>query len=353
MDVLIVKTSSLGDVIHTFPVLEYLVRQQKVQSVDWVVEKPFRNLVASHPLVNRVLEVNTRSWRKKLFSRQVQGEIKEFTHILQEKHYDVAFDLQGNLKSGLLLSRAQADKKVGFEWSSLPEKPNFLFTNLRFPVSRKQNIRNVYLQLVQSYFHDSQEYEINPCDLIGADLVAVEQQLSEVSSPTVLLCPHARWKNKQLPLEILTAWLRDLSEAYGFAFLVCWGNEEELEKAQKIVDLVPGQASVCSERLDFASLQHLMNRVALVISMDSFPLHLSGLASTPTYSVFGPSRAEVYCPPNISHRSFQGTCPYSESFEFRCPQLRSCKTGACMRQLTSEELMGHFRAWWEKLITKV
>ncbi|SCA63497.1 hypothetical protein SCG7086_AS_00250 [Chlamydiales bacterium SCGC AG-110-P3] len=92
-------------------------------------------------------------------------------------------------------------------------------------------------------------------------------------------------------------------------------------------------------RLSLPVLQAVMNRVRLVIAMDSLPLHLAGTTSTPTFSVFGASSMQKYKPLGGIHHGLQGECPYNVSFEKRCARLRSCKTGACIRSLTGKQVM--------------
>ncbi|WP_039385737.1 hypothetical protein [Neochlamydia sp. TUME1] len=101
MRILIVKTSSLGDIIHGFPVLTFLHQQFPEIKVDWVVEKSFAEIVKSHPLVERAIEIDTKSWRKKLFSLKTWSSILSFRSALQQQEYAAVIDLQGNTKSAI------------------------------------------------------------------------------------------------------------------------------------------------------------------------------------------------------------------------------------------------------------
>src|SRR5689334_22381857 len=116
MKIAIVKTSSLGDIIHAFPVLSYLKKRFPYATIDWIVEKPFSDLVKAHPYISKVITVDTKKWRK----HPSWSEIKQYCHEVRSTTYDIAFDLQGNLKSGLLLSRIRAHSKVGFGWKTVP-----------------------------------------------------------------------------------------------------------------------------------------------------------------------------------------------------------------------------------------
>ncbi len=90
--------------------------------------------------------------------------------------------------------------------------------------------------------------------------------------------------------------------------------------------------------LSLSLLQNWMRSMDLVIAMDSLPLHLAAEANVPTFSVFGPSFAAKYSPMGSKHVSIQGVCPYGQVFAKRCSILRTCKTGACMKNITAEQL---------------
>ena len=84
--------------------------------------------------------------------------------------------------------------------------------------------------------------------------------------------------------------------------------------------------------------QRLMCEMDLICTVDSSALHLAATTNTPTYSFFGPSSSSIYKPVGDSHNSIQGPCPYGKTFAKRCPALRSCKTGACLKGLKIKEL---------------
>ena len=105
--------------------------------------------------------------------------------------------------------------------------------------------------------------------------------------------------------------------------------------------------SMVVERYSLPLLQNIMAHMDLVIAMDSLPLHLCGTTHTPSFSVFGPSLAQKYKPVGERHHCVQGECSYGEKFYKRCSQLRTCKTGHCMKALTGKELYKLFDPWWQ------
>ncbi|MFZ4529494.1 MAG: lipopolysaccharide heptosyltransferase I, partial [Undibacterium curvum] len=100
MKILIIRVSSLGDVLHNMPVVSDLLQHFPDASIDWVVEEAYINLVRLHPGVRRIIPFALRRWRKKLLSTQNRAEIRQFLRALREEQYDLILDTQGLLKTG-------------------------------------------------------------------------------------------------------------------------------------------------------------------------------------------------------------------------------------------------------------
>lgn len=347
MKILIVKTSSLGDLIHVFPVIEYLRTKHPAVQIDWVVEKPFAELVKVHPGVDNVLTVQTKAWRKSLWKQAVWQEMATFRRELQRTHYDVVFDLQGNTKSGLITGLASGREKVGFARDVVPESPNMLFTSRRYSFSSGKNIRADYLSVVKQYYQDSSSFRHGLVRLSLSEEQKARLQTilgaPELNEPhRVVVCSGSMWPNKQLSLASLSGFLKLIHEDRPSSFLFAWGSAEEKEVASKLCKLFP-ENSIVLERLPLPTLQNLMAEVDLVVSMDSLPLHLAGTTGTPTFGAFGASLASKYKPEGIQHKAVQGGCPYGRQFDKRCPILRSCPTGACIKDLTPEALFAAYK----------
>ncbi len=348
---LIVKTSSLGDIIQSFPVLRLLRKLYPDCEIDWVVEKPFADLLYAHPDVSGVIEVETKFWRKNVFKKAAWVSLKKSLCTLRQKKYDAVFDLQGNIKSALLSRASKSQNRVGYNFSSVPEWPNALFHNRRFPIIQGKNIREDYLELILNYsgsLGDKEEptvqLKINPNERAMIESLL---DFSQLKGPfRVMVCPGSNWPNKQLSQITLQKFLMLLSETYDAKFLFVWGSSSEYEYSCTLANLFPGSSHVV-EKLRLPVLQNLMTSVELVIAMDSLALHLAGTTKTPSFSCFGPSSAKKYRPLALHHKTIQGQCPYNQQFEKRCSILRTCSTGACMKGFEVNPLFEEFSAWWE------
>src|SRR5512137_2007593 len=153
MRVLIVKTSSLGDIIHALPVLDYLRQAAPGASIDWVVDEAFADLLSGNPLISRLITVPFRRLKKGFLNAATLKELRALRGHLREQSYDVVFDLQGNIKSGLICSFSRAPLKVGFSRENQQERLNSLFTNRKVPfLPADRNAAPRYLRIVSNPF---------------------------------------------------------------------------------------------------------------------------------------------------------------------------------------------------------
>lgn len=348
MRVLIVKMSAVGDVVHTLPVIDYL--RGCGAEVDWVVEKSSEDLLQAHPHLGRVLLADVKRWRKTLFKVSTWREVKLFLSQLRGVKYDLLFDFQGNSKSAFVTYFAEAKVKVGFGWKTLAEKLNYFVTDQRYEVSRSVGVRSRYLGLVQAYFKDKKAWLFQPLVL---KLQKEEQALLDqlLSHPLMLARPRwmiafgSHWENKRLSGEQLQLFLKAIHKKYGAHFFFPYGNEEEKRVAEELQALFPEHSLVIG-KLPLSVWQAFIAEIEGVIAMDSAALHLCGTTKTASFSLFGPSSAAVFKPEGEQHGAFQGSCPYGRLFEERCPVLRSCPTGACLREASPENLFSQFDFWW-------
>ncbi|HSX13314.1 MAG TPA: glycosyltransferase family 9 protein [Chlamydiales bacterium] len=322
MKILIVKSSSLGDIIQCFPVVNYLHQLFPNANIDWVVEENFLSLVQSHPYVHRAIP-------------------KKWSEIRRER-YDYLFDLQGNCKSGVIDLIAISKRKIGF--ANPREWPNILCTNTRFSVPKEWNIRLQYLSIVEQFFRKKID-SAQSITLQASDFERIEPYCKKY----VMVCPGSKWKNKQLKDETLRLFLHRIFELYKMPFLFVWGSQEEKEYCEKIQT---PESVILPMRLEIPTWQHLMNAMELVIAVDSSALHLCGTTNVPSFSVFGPTIANVFKPIGDQHYAYQGKCPYNRTFLKQCPILRSCATGACIRDIATEDLLREFSLWWTTLTQK-
>ncbi|MCE5294980.1 MAG: glycosyltransferase family 9 protein [Chlamydiales bacterium] len=336
MRYLIVKTSAFGDIIHAYSALEFLKQVDPDCQIDWVVEKRMSSLVKAHPHVTTCIELDTKKWRSNI--RGSWGEMKQVRKALQNEYYDAVFDLQGNIKSGLVTFLARAEHKVGFGFKTAPESISACVYNKRYNPPKGQNVRSDYLFLLESYFGKK------------ATTSSFTQLITNDPIPQIkgnwLIAPGSNWINKQLTIDTLVAFLELCKDAYKPNFVFLCGSEQELIQAQNLVQKFPGSEILYKPSLP--TLQHIMSHMQLAITMDSLPLHLAATANLATFSFFGPSSSQKYNPLGVIHGTFQGPCHYGITFNKRCPKLRTCPTGACLRETNPQDLFTAFQTWFSE-----
>lgn len=350
MKILIIKSSSLGDIIQSFPALNYLRRLFPECEIDWVVEEHLAAVVQAHPLIRRAIAIPLQKIKRRCFSMHAWKDFFASMRDLRKETYRWVFDLQGNCKSALLTFLSRGDLKIGFDLFSVREWPNVLATKARFFVPKEMNIRLQYLSLMQQFFRSpdidfEQAFQgVEFC--IDDDEKALLLPYS-LKRHTIMVCPGSKWVNKQLPLDTWVDFLNRIGQTLETNFLLVWGSLEEKEYCEAIQKRCP-KSHVLEMQLKIPAWQYLMNRMDLLIAVDSSALHLCGTTKTASFSIFGPTSALVFRPPGKHHFALQGECPYGKVFLKQCPMLRTCPTGACIRELRAEVLFAAWQNWIQK-----
>lgn len=335
MRVLIIKTSALGDIVQTFGAVRFIKELYPNAVIDWVVEKSSLSLIKAHPDIAHIHMLDTKKWRKSWIGswREIQALAKQIRRV----PYDIAFDFQGNFKSGLVMGLSRAKAKVGFGRKTVAEFPNLFFTNFKVDPKPGNHVRQDYLALVEGWF--GQKGELHPTLLkLSVEETALLKQLTlkKGEGRHILVCPGSHWKNKRMSLD---NWCEQLKQVPASHIWIIRNGEAEKVFAEELASKIKG-AHVLPE-LSLPLLQHWMKGMDLVMAVDSVPLHLAGETGVATLSFFGPSSSKKYAPLGKQHHIVQGNCPYRRQFEKRCPILRSCKTGACMDFLHDMSALGY------------
>jgi heptosyltransferase-1 len=352
MRALIVKTSALGDVVQTFPVVDYLKSRQQVEHIGWVVEKRASSLVHAHPLVDTVIEIDTTLLRSLVPRFELYREYRRQRSKIREAHWDYVFDLQGNSKSSFATVSARSQVKVGYGRHTVAEWPNLLVTSERFDPPSGLSIREEYLHIVQRHFQDVQPYETAPIELRLTESQEISLAL-EVSrwptfAPLWFIAVGSTWPNKMCRTQTLVDFLRFIKEKYDPYFIFIAGNGEELREVGALAQDFPRSSHVVY-RPDLPVLQRAMSHAHAVLAVDSIILHLAATTQTPTFGMFGPSSALKYAPKGKRHSFFQSSCPSNTSFEKRCPYLRTCETGLCLKGADPEDMFESLERWQDSL----
>lgn len=279
MKVLLVKTSSLGDVIHTLPALTDAQRAIPGIRFDWVVEEGFAEIPGWHPAVDRVIPVAIRRWRKHLLETLRSGEWQRFTERLAGQRYDLVIDAQGLLKSAWLTRYAKAPV-AGLDRDSAREPWAARFYDRRYAVPRDQHA----LERVRQLFAQALGYPLPS----GPGDYGLERNRLPIPSdePYLLFLHGTTWPSKHWP----EAYWRELAErmsAQGWAIRLPWGNAEEQARAERIaaglerVRVLP--------KLNLAGVAGVIAGARACVAVDTGLGHLAAALDVPSVSLYGPT----------------------------------------------------------------
>ena len=352
MNILLVKTSALGDILQCFSVIGYLKKVFPNASIDWVVEQEYSALLQAHPGVRRVIPIQTKVWRRQLFSRKMRKSMQRAVMDIRQSKYDCLFDLQGNLKSGVITALAKSREKVGFSFQSAPEWPAALPLSHRETVNKQEKRAEQYLGMVVRHLGQADHPPLRELTQVALNINRKEARLlasldlqGPSKRPRLMVCLGSRWKNKQLSLELWGEFLSAIAKRLQPEIFFPYKTEEEKRAIAALKCALPVKTTALGS-LSVSLWQRVMDAMDGVLSVDSAALHLAATTSTPVFGIFGPSSAHAYHPSGAGF--FQGECPYGEVFLQRCPTLRSCPTGACSKKIQKARLIEAFFAWWEQ-----
>lgn len=338
MRILIIKTSSLGDVIHALPVLDYLRQVVPDASIDWVVEEPFLPLVQYNPLLNHVHVIRSKVWRKAPFAQQTRNEVTALKRGLRAAQYDLVFDLQGNLKSGLVAWMTGARERVGFSADAVQERLNLLFTTTRIPFRIEDSqVTGRYLRLVSVPFQrDYRDMQISGT-IVSApdDEDIVTRYLSGLpEGPKLLLQVGTTWDTKYWYLEGWIALARRILEWCPAAtLLINWGSPLEKALGEQIVAEV-GSAVQLLPWFKIKELVPLIRQMQLVVGGDTGPVYIAGALGVPTVSLYRATSSALYAPVGPQHRAVQAPMSCAACLQTRCDRDEECR-----RSITVDSVM--------------
>jgi len=279
LKVLLVKTSSLGDVVHTLPALTDAQRALPGIQFDWVVEEGFAEIPAWHPAVAQVIPVAIRRWRKHPIDTLRSGEWRRFKARLRESRYDLVIDAQGLLKSAWLTRYVKAPV-AGLDRDSAREPLATRFYDRCYAVPREQHA----LERVRQLFAQALGYPL-PQDV--ADYGLNRELMAAPSDQPYLLFLHGTtWPSKHWP----EAYWRELAERmsdFGWTIRLPWGNAEEKARAERIVSGIAGAAVL--PKLNLAGVARVIAGARACVAVDTGLGHLAAALDVPSISLYGPT----------------------------------------------------------------
>ena len=342
MNILIVKTSAIGDVIHTLPSLWSLRAHFPHAHISWLVEESAADLVIGHPALNRVLIARRKTWIRDIragrFVRALSG-FMGFLRELRDTRYDLVIDFQGLLKSAIWVLLARGSRKAGFGPGMEHAEHSYLALNERVPaVNMDQHAIDRSLLLLKGL-------GVPPAD-VRYTLPVTAQHESEAAAllrgcdvregdRLVAVNPMARWPTKLWEPQSFAA-LADRLEGEGIRVIFTGGPSDG-----PAIDEIGRSMARPHRRLDgrtgLMTLAAVYRRAQVVVTTDSGPMHLAAAVGTPVVALFGPTAPWRTGPYGNTHIVLRANLNCSPCFKKTCLTTRY-EDRACMKRLAVDHV---------------
>jgi heptosyltransferase I len=274
-EILFIKTSSLGDVVHHMPAVADARRCLPHARLSWVVEEPYAPLARLHPGIDEVIPVASRRWREQLHRSETWSEIGRFGRALRERHYDTVIDTQGLLRTALI-TKAAHGVRHGYDMASIREPLASLFYDVRHQVEWRCHAipRNRMLTGCALGYEPQAQFEF------GLDRASIARQTRNAYA--VLIHGTAR-ADKEWPQSHWLTVARALVDR-GLEVVLPWGGAAERRRSDEIA-----AALGCGEVPDRRPLDEvaaLVAGAAVVVGVDTGLLHVAAALGVPLVGIF-------------------------------------------------------------------
>lgn len=332
MRVLIIKLSSMGDLIHTLPALTDASHAFPNIQFDWVAEEAFAEIPTWHKQVKQVLPIALRRWRKQIFKTLQTGELKNFIKQLRLRDYNYIIDAQSSIKSAVI-TRLARGTRYGMDANSVREKPAHWAYQKQFFINRDQHALTRLRELFSKIFNyplptTSPDYGLNQDRFASAPITLPNDYL--------IFLPHTAWATKIWPETYWQTLLKKTTQA-GFNVLIPWGNAAEKNRAEFIAQGINN--AIVLPKLSLSQMASVISSAKAAVCCDTGLAHLAAALNIPAITLYGPTDPK-----------FIGTFGASQlhlTAQFPCAP---CKQRQCTYQQPSEQKPACFTTLQPELV---
>jgi heptosyltransferase I len=304
--ILLVKTSSLGDVVHNLPVVNDIRRHAPDAEIDWVVEEAFVAIPRMHPAVREVMPVALRRWRRALLNSNTHAEIRSFLRKLREHDYDAIIDTQGLLKSALVACAAHGTRH-GLDWKSSREPLRLFYDRTyRVPWGQHAVVRNRSLaaQALGYALPAQTVYGVAAPQRALAWLPAARYAvLLHATSADTKLWPEADWKE-----------LHNYMILNNIISILPWGNAVERARSERLAAVMSN--AIVPPALGLDDMAALLAQARAVVGVDTGLTHLAAAFNVPTVGIYcatDPAATGIHACPRAVNLGGIGTPPAAQA----------------------------------------
>jgi heptosyltransferase-1 len=335
MNILIVKISSLGDIVHALPSAFYLKQTEPRCRIHWLAEEAFVEVLEPLPYIDRVLSLNMRKLRK-------EKDLTEFKKLWQTVRfircadYDFVLDLQGNTKSGFFTLVSGSKKRFGFSQNGIREWSNLVATNRKVHLTeRDHHISDRALAVARAALPggmdpSGQGFLEAPKDSVSRVDNWVEEKNPE--KKRIVVChTGTTWATKLWPFDSWLDLIRWMISDMDLLPVLTWGNKEEKTVAENIFREI-GEPLLLWYGGSLGDLTALLDRAALVLGSDTGPVHMAAALGTSTISFYRVTDSSRNGPRGPKHICLQAPLDCSPCLLKECPKDWECGHSISLRE---------------------
>lgn len=335
----VIKPSALGDVVQSLPLLPVLRERFPNAAISWVINHDLAELLEGHPLLHELLHFHRRGG---------PSPYLQLLHDLRQRQFDVVFDLQGLMRSGVMTAASRAPLRVGLETA---REGASLACHVTIPGTAKG------MSAFQRYWRVAEELgcgERPPQTIVPigeADRTFAATALSSLTGPILAIHPGARWMTKRWPVEKFAVVANKAMRQFGYSVVIL-GSKGEQPVAQELQTLLQGFVSRkavlnLTGQTTLKQLSAVLSASDVVLTNDSGPMHLAAGLGTSVLGIFTCTSADISGPPGEQHELVSTQVACAASYKKQCPhsgRMHQC----CMDELSTERVCAAFARLVEK-----
>ncbi|HST23949.1 MAG TPA: glycosyltransferase family 9 protein [Blastocatellia bacterium] len=294
MRIVIVKLSSIGDVVHALPAVAALRLALPDARISWVVERRASAMLKGSPVIDELIEIDTRAWRSSLLRgatiKEVRAGLAHIRGFEADGDADIAIDFQGLIKSGIVAKATGALRRIGFETRELRERASRFFLTEQIETSGFKHVIDKNIALASAVIDGANfspaRYEF-PIVVSAEDERYIEEAISNRGGSFAIINPGGGWPTKLWPATRYGQLADHLHTEHGLVSFITYGPGEE-----SLVQTVAAASKTGAARPFASTLKQfvaLARRAALFVGGDTGPLHLAAASGTPIVGIYGPT----------------------------------------------------------------
>lgn len=288
MRVLIVKLGSIGDIVHTLPALAALRSGMPQAEISWVAERSCSEILKDNPILDRLIEVDTKALRRGLMSGETLRAPRQQLRRLRASAFDVALDFQGLIKSASIARLSGARRVFGYSRTGLREPASTVFLSKRVSIPPHTHVIRKGLLLLQGALGVPAPDDLSfPIGVTAETEAEAERAAASTGGNFAILNPGGGWPTKLWSAEKFGG-LADLLWAnFGIRSLVTYGPGE-VELAERVRQ-ASQSAKAVPVNLSLKGFYSLAKRARVYVGGDTGPTHIAVAAGAPIVGLFGPT----------------------------------------------------------------